>query len=231
VPADHPTRPNAPITQEALKARNARRRWLGAAAVAALVAAVGGLVIYELGNPGRTPPGAAPSTIVAAPATSPPATVTTTAPLPGEPALPAGWGYHREPGGFRVGVPIGWKITYEGALVRFQEPDTARRLAVEVAAAPAPKPMEAVLAKDRSWSAGGGPRNYQRKRLDAVAMGDEGVEWEYQYDDPRYGPMQVICRRYNSAGRGFAISWTTRQYDFGNSRGFYDLALASFRPL
>jgi eukaryotic-like serine/threonine-protein kinase len=220
-----------PATGEPAR-RMGRRGWLIAGAVVALVAAIGGFAIYEAGSPDRTPPGPAPSSIFAAPASSPATTVKAGGPLPGEPALPAGWGYHRETGKFRVGAPVGWVVTYEGALVRFQEPDTARRLTVEVAAAPAPKPMDAVMAKDRAWSGGDGPRNYQRKRLDAVAMGDEGgVEWEYQYDDPQYGPMQVICRRFNSAGRGFAIAWTTRQYDFGNSRGFYDLALGSFRPL
>jgi len=204
-----------------------RRSWVFAILAVLLVAAVGGYAVYRASDPDRARHSPAPSQ---PPATRPsPPTVAPGNALPGDNSLPPGWGYHDQPGQFRVAAPVGWVIHNEAGEVRFQEPGTVRRLAIEVLAAPVRVPREAVLNREIVWAAGGGPRNYQRLRLADVAIGDGGVEWDYQYDDPTFGRTRVICRWFRAQDRAYAISWTTPLYDFGNSRGFYDLALASFR--
>jgi hypothetical protein len=150
-------------------------------------------------------------------------------PLASEIALPAGWTYYRQPGQFRLAVPIGWIIERDGTMTRFREPETMRRLAVDLRDAPPGGALQATIDRERSWSAGNGaPPGYQLLRLDPVVIGDGGAEWEYNFDDPQAGQLRVISRCFTAGNRYFEVSWTTRTYDTGSRQVYFNLALGGF---
>ena len=59
-------------------------------------------------------------------------------------------------------------------------------------------------------------------------MGDGGAEWEYSFEDPTAGKLQVIGRCFTVGGRGYVISWTAPPYDFGNRYIYFDLTISGF---
>jgi serine/threonine protein kinase len=112
-------------------AGRSRRPWLiGAAAVAAVAAVIAAIVLALSASPARhRPPQAGGSAAASHPTTASPT------------ALPAGYHRYRDPTGFAIAVPPGWRISHQGRLVYLLPPAGGAFLLIDQSDHPKPDPL------------------------------------------------------------------------------------------
>ena len=112
-------------------AGRSRRPWLiGAAAVAAVAAVIVAIVLALSTSPARhRPPQASGSAAASHPTTASPT------------ALPAGYHRYRDPTGFAIAVPPGWRISHQGRLVYLLPPARGAFLLIDQSDQPKPDPL------------------------------------------------------------------------------------------
>ncbi|MBG0817407.1 serine/threonine-protein kinase [Planomonospora sp. ID82291] len=123
--------------------------------------------------------------------------------------LPSGWRMHKDPNGFSVGLPKGWKVERrQGTQVRFRGPDDRRSyLMIEYTDSPGPD-------SKKDWDvyepqARGGFPGYKRIRIEKVDYMEDAADWEFTWE-PGYGKVRVLNRGFiTKGGRGYAIYWHT----------------------
>ncbi|GGL20243.1 serine/threonine-protein kinase [Planomonospora parontospora] len=123
--------------------------------------------------------------------------------------LPSGWRMHKDPFGFSVGLPKGWKVERrQGTQVRFRGPDDRRSyLMIDYTDSPGPD-------SKKDWDvyepqARGGFPGYKRIRIEKVDYMEDAADWEFTWE-PGYGKVRVLNRGFiTKGGRGYAIYWHT----------------------
>ena len=223
------------------------------AAVAALLAAVGGaaaVVALTLGDgrdrqavdgslPSPTPSASAPASGAGAgtgmPCGSPP---TGTAPKrPAPPpvtprlALPDGFSWHADPSGFTAAVPASWTYYRDGDVVCFREPGSARLLAVDTAPGLEGDPVEHWKAEERKVVAGGALNEYKKLAILQNRYFKGGADWDCTWlsaKGERLHARQELFR--TSAKRAYTILWITRELDWVGNLAYLNLINASFVP-
>lgn len=170
-----------------------------------------------------TPESAAPATTQ--PSVKPPPTKTT--PVSGRPAIPAGWHDYRDPTGFSVYVPNGWKRSQEGSIVYFR--GDGRVLGIDQSPHPKSNPVADWRGQRDYRVARGDFPGYREVRLVAVPYFRKAADWEFIYT--KGGRRHVNNRGLVvSSSQAYGIYWQTADADWAAARPDLTLVFASFRP-
>ncbi|MBM2617715.1 serine/threonine protein kinase [Actinoplanes sp. LDG1-06] len=243
---DHP-REATPTgrSRPALVAAGQSRPALVAAGLALVaVLGVGGILASYLiqetptAGPTRPPASAPPSPAVAAgfsaAACARPAPANLPKlPLPGAPrggndwALTPGWSYFTNGRGFHMPVPDGWTWQRIGTTYCFRDPVGDTVLSLDTGRNPAGDPVQACRAEAARLVQAGALPGYELVTLEKKPLLNKTADWEYRYtaDGVR---MHAQTRWFVKAGRGFAISWTTRDFDWTGDLAKINMALTTF---
>ncbi len=155
---------------------------------------------------------------------SPPAPETTAAQNPGG-GVPAGFTLHRDPTGFRVAVPDGWQPVRDGSRVDFREPGGARFLRVDQT--DSPKPDAKADWEQQEQSVSQRLPNYQRIRIDRVDYRDyNAADWEFTFGNNTH----VLNRGMNTGEMGYALYFSAREGQWGESESIRQTIFRTFRP-
>ena len=212
VAAQAPVPGSAPVT----RAPDRRVQILFAVAgVTVALAGAAGAAVAATRN-GTTPRPTA-STAVAAPVCagttgrSPAAVIDTTTPY----ALPEGWGWHRDPAGFRLPLPQGWNRSAGGTSVCFSDPDGLRSFTVDTAAPVTRMPLQYWQQAEKAANLPG----YERVSMDVLLLRSGGADWEYTWQ-PAAGQRQHVRRLLlaTSPTRSYLLQWTTRDENWASTR-------------
>ena len=137
----------------------------------------------------------------------------------GPAVIPAGYHEFRNPTGFSIAVPDGWRVSHQGHYVYLLPPSGAEFLLIDQSDHPRPDPL-------RDWQQQEASREstypgYHRIRLQAVhyAQAEKAADWEFTYyhrgrSDPRAHSQRagqlparlraVLARGRESVGPGLA---------------------------
>jgi hypothetical protein len=216
--------------------RRGRPRLIALAAILA-IALAGTALVYGVRNLDRTAtdqvePRASVSASELSTAVPSGAPASLSAPRPGEAALPPGWGYWRDPTGFSIGVPVGWLVSRQGNAALFHAPGSGSRiLTVEQVDRPGPDPVKESAQKESQGLASGQLRNYKQISLHGVQLFQTGAEWEYTFDDATGAHMHVnVLRFLTKPGRGYVLTWMTRDFDWDGGTVTFGILVPSFKP-
>ncbi len=201
-------------------AGRSRRPWLiGAAAVAAVAAVIAAIVLALSTSPARhRPPQAGGSAAASHPTTASPT------------ALPAGYHRYRDPTGFAIAVPPGWRISHQGRLVYLLPPAGGAFLLIDQSDQPKPDPL-ADWQQQEAARAGSYP-GYHRIRLAAVSypQAEKAADWEFTYY--HRGVLTHVLNRnvLASAHHAYALYWSTPASQWTADRHLFVNFARTFQP-
>ena len=242
-----------PTEDQALRAEHERspgtpRRkpltWVLAVAAAALILAAGVVAAviatshrpppataskgHSAGRP--TPPSASPSATSAAPSSTPPPSPTPGSGQLGPAVIPAGYHEFRNPTGFSIAVPDGWRVSHQGHYVYLLPPSGAEFLLIDQSDHPRPDPL-------RDWQQQEASREstypgYHRIRLQAVhyAQAEKAADWEFTYYHE--GVLTHVLNRNVLANsrHAYALYWSVPESQWAQSWHLFKVMEEAFRP-
>jgi serine/threonine protein kinase len=143
-------------------------------------------------------------------------------------ALPAGWIWYQDPGGFRIAVPQFWSFSRDATMAYFREPGGDRMVSVGTWQ---PTTSDLVSAWTKEEADTAKVPGYQRVNIGTVPGFFEAcADWEYTYNGPRGERLQVINRAFRTApGRAYVIVWRTDAFDWSVNQTYFRLIIGSFR--
>ncbi|SCL55034.1 serine/threonine protein kinase [Micromonospora citrea] len=227
------------VPGDGTKPNNTRRNVLIGALVALLLLGLV-LVVPMLtggdGEDGGGTPQADPTTAAsqAPPQSSAPAPPTSAAPSPTpsvspSAGLPAGWKLVKDPVGFSVPVPDGWRRSAGGTWVKYEEPNGVRELVIDrtnspqkdaVAAWRAIEPDRRRLVDDYEY--------IDIRRVSGYWKTCADWDWRETRDGTR---IRVRNRGFVTASnRGFAIRWEVADKDWAANLQYFDMIAREFVP-
>lgn len=204
------------------------------AVVMILLAGLAAVLLPRILDDSRTgtPPASNP---VPAPPTDRGAAAGGTVPQPGtsspEPAAlpPAGFRLHRDPTGFSIAVPTGWRAVRDGNLVDFRDPDSNRFLRIDQRTNPRGDPYDDWISQQPEVAkqlAG-----YDLKRIARVQYrGWPTADWEFTWG-ARTAQLHVLNRNVvPSRLRAYALYWSTSDSRWVADRELFDVIASTFSP-
>ena len=123
-------------------------------------------------------------------------------------AVPAGWVWPADTGGFRIALPAGWLQLRSGDTTCFQDPATRRILGVEPY--PGGDPVGRLKSSERDLTSAGRLPQYEKIRLEADGP---GAAWECVWTAP-YGERMRALRVLPGERAGWTLGWTTSDADW-----------------
>lgn len=201
-----------------------RKRYLVAGAAVVLVGAIGATLALEDRRSGApaAAPGAIASLSPAATATPSPAaagacsfgaaTAAVEAAKSRIPAgLPSGWVWVRDPTGFALAMPAGWKRSMTGTAVCFQSPQGDGAFTVDSAALVTRKPLDYFRSQEKTAK----PAGYHRISMDSLLLRRGGADWEYTWR-PDSDTTQHVRRVLLAVtdNRSYLLRWNTDDRDW-----------------
>ncbi|MEU7908761.1 serine/threonine-protein kinase [Actinoplanes sp. NPDC049118] len=135
-------------------------------------------------------------------ATAPAAGVVTGPPAAG------GWVGHRDPAGFRLELPAGWRRSAAGNAVEFRDPAGVRALTVDTGEPATSDPLGYWRAAERTALAAGSLPGYARISMGNLTFRGGGADWEYTLAAARGAPAAhpagpaVLSRRLDHPRAG-----------------------------
>jgi serine/threonine protein kinase len=237
--ADQPA--SAPEPREGRASRRRPRlRWV-VTAVAALMAAAGALVAFNMpGGPAPRVPQrpahvATPTPVSKSPSGPPPSSGASAAPSsrpgPGaQAAVPAGYHRYRDPTGFSIAVPDGWTVSHQGTYVYVTPPSGGSFLLIDQTSHPNPNP----LADWRQQEANriGTYPGYRRIRLQAInyPQAEKAADWEFTYY--KNGILTHVLNRNILANsrHAYALYWSTPENEWNANFHVFEVFARTFQP-
>jgi eukaryotic-like serine/threonine-protein kinase len=156
-----------------------------------------------------------------------------TAPQPGAAreasgiALPDGWSFYAVDG-FHLPVPDGWQVLRVGTTYCFRDTSDDRVLVLDTGRKITADPVQACLKEEARLRSSGALPGYHRLSIAKKPLLAQAADWEYQYADPEGVPLHARTRWFVDHGRGFAISWATREIDWTGDVAKLNLLLSGF---
>jgi serine/threonine protein kinase len=129
---------------------------------------------------------------------------------------------------FRIAVPDGWTYERTGKTVCFRDPGNIRILSVDTGRNPAGDPVQACRKEANRLRASGVLPAYEEKHIRPAALAIKAADWEYTYRGPEEVRMHATTRWFVSEGRGFALGWITRDFDWPQNLSTYGMIQSTF---
>jgi hypothetical protein len=183
-----------------------------------------------LGRTSQSAPARSPSSAPASPhssspaATAPPPDFGTAAPVP------AGYRTYRDPTGFSIAMPDGWKVSHQDGDVYLTPPSGGAFLLIDQSDHPLPDPLanwQQQEANRRSTYSG-----YHRVRLVAVdyPQAEKAADWEFTYF--RGGVLTHVLNRnvLANARHAYALYWSTPQAEWASQLPVFTVLARTFQP-
>jgi hypothetical protein len=135
---------------------------------------------------------------------------------------------HRDPAGFTVGYPKGWRIVRRDAhTTDFREPGTGRYLRVGWTATPGDDPVATWRGVSEAFGRSHG--GYREVRVEpATYRGYPAALWEYTWRDG--SDLHAVDLGFVAGGRGYALNFQTREPDWARSQALFEQLKAAFQP-
>ncbi|RNF90096.1 serine/arginine repetitive matrix protein 2 [Streptomyces botrytidirepellens] len=186
----------------------------------------------ETGAPTGLPsglPSASPSGLPSAyPSGSPDASASAVPSLTGS-APPAGFSTERDPEGFDIAVPEGWRRTVEGPSVFYTSPDDSTMIQVFELHGPESTPYESAQEAERLASRNRGYEQITLAQLGAAAM--DPAQLEYTYQSKESGARRILDRRFAAQnGTMYAVLIIGSADDRAEEQSLHDTVLETFCP-
>lgn len=123
--------------------------------------------------------------------------------------LPTDWVWSRDPAGFALALPVGWRRSAGGDEVCFTDTDGTTAFTVAVTGAVTVDPLAYWQSREQSEQAAGDLPGYQRIRMDALLVKGGGADWEYTWQ-PGSGEKRHERRVLITAGDtcSYLLRWT-----------------------
>ncbi|MFF7654920.1 serine/arginine repetitive matrix protein 2 [Streptomyces sp. NPDC007983] len=187
----------------------------------------------ETGAPTDLPSGvptAAPSGLPSAdPSGAPSASSPSALPSLTGSAPPSGFSTARDPKGFDLAVPDGWRRTVEGPSVFYTSPDDSTQIQVFELHGPEATPYESAQEAERLASRS---RDYEQitlAQLGAAAM--DPAQLEYTYQSKESGARRILDRRFAAQnGTMYAVLIIGPAGDRAEEQSLHDTVLETFCP-
>jgi hypothetical protein len=174
------------------------------------------------------------SAVATAP-TTPTAAATTanasTTPSP-EPAAapPPGFRLHRDPTGFSIAVPNGWREERDGSLVDFHDPTSSRFIRIDQREDPRTEPYDDWISQEPTY----------KQRLPGYALirianvqyrGWRTADWEFTWGAAGSERSHVRIRNVvPNEFHGYALYWSTADSDWADDLAYFDIFVRTFAP-
>ncbi|MEU4692371.1 serine/threonine-protein kinase [Actinoplanes sp. NPDC023714] len=128
--------------------------------------------------------------------------------------LPSDWTWVREPAGFALALPDGWRRVVDGANVCYTSPDGRQAFTVGVVAVVAGRPLEYWQNREKAAALPG----YRRISMGVLLLRRGGADWEYTYR-PDSGTVRHERRVLLavSGDRSYLLRFTTADRDWAAS--------------
>ena len=144
-------------------------------------------------------------------------------------ALMAGWSYFTDGTGLHMPVPDGWIYQKVGTTYCFRDPDDSDRvLSLDFGRNPAGDPVKACRAESTRLQHAGVLPDYRLITIEARPLLHKAADWEYTYKDASGAPLHAQTRWFATAGKAYAISWVTRQFDWTGNLPNINMVLSTF---
>ncbi|MEV4262478.1 protein kinase [Kribbella sp. NPDC049584] len=144
-------------------------------------------------------------------------------------AVPAGFERHRDPTGFSVAVPKGWRSERDSGPVYFREPSGAGLLIIDQTDRPKADPVADWTQQEAARRSG--YTDYHRIRIEPVDYFDKAADWEFTYT-ARNGRQQHVLIRgvVTSPNQAYGIYWSTPDNQWQQNLPALQTILETFQP-
>jgi hypothetical protein len=142
--------------------------------------------------------------------------------------LLAGWSYFTDGTGLHMAVPDQWTYQRIGTMYCFRDPEGDRVLSLDTGRNPAGDPVTACRTEAERLVKAGALPGYQEIAIEPKPLLDKAADWEYRYHDPDGSGLHARTRWFASKGRGFAISWSSREFDWTSDLVKINMVLSTF---
>jgi hypothetical protein len=139
--------------------------------------------------------------------------------------LPAGFGWFTDAGGFRVGVPTGWRRSRAAGVLVFSARPGGPSLRISRWAAPGDV-VAALIAEEHDVRL----PSYRRIRIEALPE-LPGAVWEYTFQDPRGGPTRSLRSVLSAGGHTYLVEWRAPRTAWAAELPRLAVVLDSFGPV
>lgn len=212
-----------------------RRRLLVTIVVVVLAVAAAVLIPFAIdraADQGRADAGpVTPLTPVSsAPPTDRGADASTSSPEAAAPP-PPGFRLHRDPTGFSIAVPDGWREVRDGTLVDFRDPTSSRLIRIDQRPNPRYDPYADWLSQEPAVKAR--LPGYDLDRIAVVQYrGWPTADWEFTWGAPGRERIHVLNRSVvPHSGRGYALYWSTPDSQWTDDLDLFATFVSTFSPI
>ncbi|WAL97378.1 serine/threonine-protein kinase [Streptomyces sp. Je 1-369] len=210
--------------------KHGRTFMIAAALVAALAGAgVSAALLLSRDDGGGGTPGPSPSATATRSSPTPTVTVTTPTARPSSPQAPQGYRIAKDPRGFALAVPEGFRRQADGSRVYYASPDGTYRIGIKEAAADGGGPFGA-----QRRAAANGPRDnpgYRDGRVsETTRNGRPAALLEFTWDGLRNeeGGRRTLDLCWEEGGRRFDVWVSAPVGEAAQARRYFDAAVDTF---
>ena len=139
-----------------------------------------------------------------------------------------GWSYFADGTGVHVAVPDGWTYQKTGTMLCFRDPGGDRVLSLDTGRNPARDPVKACRAEATRLVRAGELPGYEEVSIESRPLLNKAADWEYRYRDANGTELHARTRWFASNGRGFALSWSSREFDWTSDLAKINMVLSTF---
>jgi eukaryotic-like serine/threonine-protein kinase len=144
-------------------------------------------------------------------------------------SLLRGWSYFADGAGVHVPVPDGWTFQKIGkTLYCFRDPFGDRILSLDTGRNPDGDPVKACRAEATRLVQAGALHGYEEVAIETRPLLNKAADWEYRYRADDGTELHARTRWFTSNGRGFALSWSSRELDWTGDLSKLNMVLSTF---
>ncbi|MCY1145162.1 protein kinase [Actinoplanes sp. Pm04-4] len=142
-------------------------------------------------------------------------------------ALMSGWSYLSDGSGFLMPVPDGWTYQRVGTSFCLRDPVGDTVMSLDTGRNPAGDPVRACRAEATRLVQAGALPGYEEIYIERRPLLNKAADWEYRYD-LNGTRMHAQTRWFVKGGKGYAITWATRDFDWTGDAAKINMVLTSF---
>jgi hypothetical protein len=110
----------------------------------------------------------------------------------------------------------------------FRDTQGDRVMSLDTGRNPDGDPVKACRAEASRLVAAGALPGYHEISIETRPLLNKAADWEYQYRDPSGVALHAQTRWFTSDGRGYALSWATREIDWTADLSKINMVLSTF---
>jgi hypothetical protein len=145
----------------------------------------------------------------------------------GEYAPLPNWTYYRDPSGFHIGVPQGWKMSRIGNLYCFRDPNSPRAIAVLDQGRVSGDPSRLLADGEQAWRDAANLPGYVQVGITDAGYDEGAADLEYTYFDEKI-LMHGENRMLRMDDRVYTVFWLTTDFSWPSDQALLNFLQPSF---